>query len=352
MATDGTTARAMEANGAAGGVAAPDEGPPAPSAPSIAHAPSLEESLELKRQPLVEAPGGNRPPVSVVILTYNEQVNIKDCIRSCAWCDDVHVLDSGSTDRTVEFATALGAKVHHNKFKSFGDQRNWAIDNIACKHPWHFHLDADERFTPEVVKELFDVVGADGNKTAKVAFLCPSKMMLLGRWLKHSAGYPSYQVRLFKFGKCRFMDFGHGQREDPQGEVGTLAQPYTHYNFSKGVLEWFYKHNDYSTREAAEALVIRASGRPGLSQLVRGSDSTARRRAWKNMSYFLRGRALVRFMYNFFLRGGVLDGMAGLHYCAMISVYEFWTELKILEKAKPWDVKTQKLVDKMLREEN
>lgn len=317
--------------------------------PGEALAPSIEASLELSRQPEVHAPGHAKVPVSVVILTFNEQVNIRDCIRSCAWCDDVHVLDSGSTDRTVEIARSMGAKVHHNPFRSFGSQRNWAIDNIPCRHPWHFHLDADERFTPELVAEMLEVLGPDGSRSDKAAYLCPSKMMFLGRWLKHSGGYPSYQVRLFRYGKCRFVDFGHGQREAPEGDVGTLAQPYTHYNFSKGVLEWFYKHNDYSNREAAEAMGIRALGRPTLAQL-RASDSTARRRAWKNLSYFLRGRALWRFGYNYFVRGGILDGMAGLHYCAMISVYEYWTELKILEKAKPWGDKTQRLVEKMLAE--
>ncbi|MCC6321884.1 MAG: glycosyltransferase family 2 protein [Phycisphaerales bacterium] len=336
----------------------PPPSAPSPAAPAAAdtaaraaEAPSLEASLELRRQPLVEAPEGRRPPVSVVILTFNEQVNIKDCLRSCAWCDDVHVLDSGSTDRTIELAQSLGAKVHTNPFKSFGDQRNWAIDNIPCRHPWHFHLDADERFTPELVEEMFDLLGADGNSSDKAAYLCPSKMMLLGRWLKHSGGYPSYQVRLFRFGKCRYKDFGHGQREDPIGAVGTLVQPYTHYNFSKGVLEWFYKHNDYSGREADEAVaVIKTGGRPRLRQLFKG-DATARRRAWKNMSYFLRGRAIIRFFYNFILRGGIFDGMAGLHYCAMISTYEYWTELKIVEKAKPWGPKTQRLTEKMLRED-
>jgi glycosyltransferase involved in cell wall biosynthesis len=320
-----------------------------PPIPPHTHAPSIEASLELKRQPLVHAPGGNVPPVSVIILTFNEQVNVKDCIRSCAWCDDIHVLDSGSTDKTIELAREMGATVHINKFKSFGDQRNWAIDNIPCKHPWHFHLDADERFTPELVAEMFNELGGDGHKSTKAAYLCPSKMMLLGHWLKYSGGYPSYQVRLFRYGKCRYIDFGHGQREDPQGEVGTLAEPYTHYNFSKGVLEWFYKHNDYSNREANEAMVIRAGGMPTLRQRLIG-DSTSRRRAWKNFSYFLRGRAIWRFGYNFFIRGGILDGMAGFHYCAMISVYEYWTELKIVERAKPWGEKTQRLVEKMLEE--
>ncbi len=295
-------------------------------------------------------PNAARPPVSIVILTYNEAINIRECIESCAWCDDVHVLDSGSTDGTQEIAQSLGATVHFNKFKSFGDQRNWAIDHIPCKHPWHFHLDADERFVPGLVDEMARRLKPDGAGEGHDAYLCPSKMILMGRWLKYSGGYPSYQVRLFRFGRCRFVDFGHGQREDCAGSIGTIDTPYIHYNFSKGLLEWFYKHNDYSTREGNEAMLIRSHGRPPIAHLVTG-DPTTRRRHWKNMSYFIRGRFLFRFLYNYALRGGFLDGAAGIRYCSMISAYEYWTELKIRERARPWDNATMGLVEKLLRED-
>lgn len=290
---------------------------------------------------------GPRPPVSVVILTFNEEGNIAECIRSCSWCDDIHVLDSGSTDRTQEIAREMGAKVHVNKFKSFGSQRNWAIDNIPCKHPWHFHLDADERFTPPVVREMCDLLGPDGARPQHVCYLCPSKMIFLGKWLKHSGNYPSYQVRLFQFGKCRFMDFGHGQREDPQGTVGTMVQPYMHYAFSKGLHEWLTKHNGYSDREAREGLALRAQGRPPLSSVFQG-DSTSRRRAAKNLSYFLPLRAVWRFLYNFIIRLGFLDGLAGMHYCLMISTYEYWIELKIRELREKWSIETDEHVRRML----
>jgi glycosyltransferase involved in cell wall biosynthesis len=297
-------------------------------------------------------PFSSRLPVSVIILTYNEESNIRDCIASCAWCDDVHVLDSGSKDRTCDIARAMGATVHYNKFKSFGDQRNWAIDNIPCKHPWHFHLDADERFTPQLLDEMLEILGEDGSKSTANCYQCPSKMILMEKWLKWSGGYPSYQVRLFRFGQCRFMDFGHGQREDPiggTGEIGVLRTPYIHYNFSKGLLEWFYKHNDYSSREADEAILIRAQGRPTVGSLFSG-DHVTKRRAWKNMSYFMHGRAVWRFLYNYALRAGLLDGVAGFRYCAMISSYEYWTELKIKERARSWAPATNRLTEKMLAE--
>lgn len=294
-------------------------------------------------------PPGTKLPISVVILTFNEELNIRDCLASCAWCDDVHVLDSGSKDRTAEIARAMGATVHVNKFKSFGEQRNWAIDHIPCKHPWHFHLDADERFTPDLLVELARRLGPDGSASDCAAYQCPSKMILMGRWLKWSGGYPSYQVRLFRYGQCRFVDFGHGQREDTTGTIGVIDTPYMHYNFSKGLLEWFYKHNDYSSREGNEALIIYAGGRPTFKQLISG-DGVSRRRSWKNMSYFLVGRSIWRFLYNYVYRLGLLDGIAGFRYCAMISSYEYWTELKIKEKANPWTDATNQLVARMLSE--
>lgn len=278
---------------------------------------------------------GQVPPVSVIILAWNEEVNIADCLRSCAWCDDVHILDSGSTDRTCQIAKAMGAHVHMHPFQSFGQQRNWAIDNIPCKHEWHFHLDADERFVPELVSELAEELGTDGQRSTKDAYLCSSKMIFQGKWLKRSGGYPAYQVRLFHSKRCRFIDFGHGQREKCDGEVGRLRHAYLHYNFSKGVLEWLNKHNSYSEREAAEGLLILRDSTTSLSELF-GGDPMHRRRAIKNLSYRLPERALWRFVHLYFGRFGFLDGLAGLHYCAMVSMYDYWTELKIKERASAW----------------
>ena len=332
--------------------AVPNLAAPGTPTPAHEHLRALVESAPTTGQRPVVSPADTAPgklPISVVILTFNEELNIRDCIASCAWCDDVHVLDSGSADRTCDIARAMGATVHFNKFKSFGDQRNWAIDHIPCKHPWHFHLDADERFTRELLDEMLELIGEDGSKCDLACFQCPSKMILMGKWIRWSGGYPSYQVRLFRYGQCRFMDFGHGQREDTTGTIGVLKVPYMHYNFSKGLLEWFYKHNDYSSREGDEAILIRSHGRPPLSHLWSG-DHVSKRRAWKNMSYFMHGRAMWRFLYNYIFRLGLLDGVAGFRYCAMISSYEYWTELKIKERARSWAPATNALVEKMLRE--
>ncbi|MBL0926859.1 MAG: glycosyltransferase family 2 protein [Phycisphaerales bacterium] len=268
-----------------------------------------------------DAPHAPSPPISVVILTFNEESNIAACLESCAWCDDVHVLDSGSTDRTREIAERMGVTVHVNPFRSFGQQRNWAIDHIPTRHRWQFHLDADERFTPASLVELGEVVPAEGPGSC-TAYRCPSMMMFMDQWLRHAAEYPVYQVRLFDKLRCRFEDHGHGQREVTDGPIGTLREPYLHYNFSKGLLEWFDKHNRYSSLEARQALDAPAVGFGQALRNILGRDSVKRRRTLKTLSYKVPSRSLLIFLYTVILRRGFLDGRAGVNYARMRSLYE------------------------------
>ncbi len=284
-----------------------------------------------ERAPNSSAPGGRepRPPVSVVILTLNEEANIRACLESCAWSDDVHVLDSGSTDQTCGIARSMGAGVHINAFRGFGQQRNFAIDHIPTKHRWQFHLDADERFTPELVAELSAEMGSGPESRGVTAYRCPSKLMFMDAWLRHAAEYPVYQVRLFDRTLCRFADHGHGQREVTDGAIGTLREPYLHYNFSKGVDEWFEKHNRYSTLEARLAMETPEAGlRTALSEVF-GGDAVARRRRLKALSYKLPARSLISFLYTTIVRMGFLDGRAGIAYARMRSLYEGMIAVKL-----------------------
>ncbi|MEO0964142.1 MAG: glycosyltransferase family 2 protein [Planctomycetota bacterium] len=262
-------------------------------------------------------------PASVIILTLNEAVNIEACLASCRWCDDVHVVDSGSTDRTVELAEAMGATLHHHPFTSFGEQRNWAIDNVGTKHDWIFHLDADERFTPELVDEMARLLAEDPGVDG---FLAPQRMMMMGTWIKRSAGYPIYQVRFFHKHRMRFIDHGHGQREDPSATTGVLKEPYVHEAFSKGIDDWISKHNRYSTLEAEQ--VLKGTGDQWRwADLVAG-DRVRRRRAVKQMLYHVPGRPLIRFAI-VLLQGGIFEGRAGLTYAHLIAMYERMIAIKV-----------------------
>ena len=257
-------------------------------------------------------------PLSILILTLDEETNLPSCLESVAWCDDVVVLDSGSTDLTVDIAEASGARVYQRSFDDFAGQRNWALDNVEFRHPWLFHLDADERFTDALHIECENVVVHDERST----YMVPSKMIFRGRWLRWSGMYPSYQMRLMKIGEARFVQKGHGQREgEALRGVGVLREPYLHYGFSKGMQDWFTKHRRYAAEEAREALQeLEGAGidRRGLASL----DPVRRRRALKELSSILPVRPLLRFVYMYFLRMGFLDGWAGLEYCRLLARYE------------------------------
>jgi glycosyltransferase involved in cell wall biosynthesis len=266
-----------------------------------------------------------RVAISVVVLTRNEEINIAQCLESCAWCDDVHVVDSGSSDRTVEIARQHGAQVHEHPFLSFGQQRNWAIDHAGCKHRWQFHLDADERFTPELLAEVRRAI-----IDRPAAYLVPTKLMFRGTWLRRSSGYPVYQVRLIDSQRTRFIDVGHGQREQTSGPIVKLKEPYLHHAFSHGLGAWFAKHNQYSSEEARVALAELA--RESVIRQAREflfANGIERRRAAKRLTYRIRGRRWFHFVWQYILRGGFRDGPAGLAHARLLSMYESWIESKM-----------------------
>ncbi len=267
-------------------------------------------------------------PASVVILTQDEEANLADCLASLAGFDDVHVLDSGSTDGTVAVARRHGVAVHHHPFEGFGRQRNWAIDHVPARHDWQLHLDADERLTPALVAEMAAVLkGAPEVGGYEV----PSKLMFAGRWLRRAGQYPAYQVRLFHRGRLRFADHGHGQRELTDYPLGRLREPYLHYAFSKGLDHWFAKHAVYARREAELALGLGPAGSEKEGQ--RGSlfsrDATLRRRALKRLTARLPGRYFLRLAYLVLVRRAFLDGPAGVTYAHMLATYEAMIEVHL-----------------------
>jgi glycosyltransferase involved in cell wall biosynthesis len=269
-------------------------------------------------------PSSQIPLISVLILTLNEEVNIGDCLDSVSWADDVLVLDSGSTDRTVEIAESKGARVMYREFDDFASQRNYGLQEGELQHEWVLHLDADERVTPALKEEILRTASS----TDKDAFRVPSKLIFQDQWLKHAGMYPTYQVRFGRQEALSFTQVGHGQRGDLDPErLGTLEEPLLHYAFSKGVDHWFERHNRYSTDEARHARRLQNESIDW--QGLTASDAQRRRRALKDLSYRLPFRPLLRFLYMYVGRLGFLDGRAGLDYCLMLAVYEYMTMLKM-----------------------
>jgi glycosyltransferase involved in cell wall biosynthesis len=263
---------------------------------------------------------------SILILTKNEERNIGACLDSVAWCNDVVVLDSYSTDCTRELAAASGARIFEREFDNFGAQRSYALDHIPFKNAWVFHLDADERFNDALRKECEEVIVKD----ERSAYFVANRIIFLGRWIKHSSQYPYHQVRLVKIGEARFAKAGHGQREEaPRRGVGYLRTPYDHLNFSKGIADWVERHNRYSSEEAA---VLREGPVP-FRDLV-ASDALVRKRALKRLHASLPGRWLWKFFYLYILKRGFLDGYPGFAYCTLNAFYDFLITVKIEERAK------------------
>ncbi len=259
--------------------------------------------------------------ISVLVLTYNEALNIRDCLESVSWCDDVVVLDSFSSDRTCEIADEMGARVVQRTFDDFGNQRNYALDQVDFQNDWVFHLDADERFNPQLKAECEQKIAQDLHS----GYFVPNRIIFMGKWIKHCSRYPYPQVRLIKRGEIRFESSGHGQREcDAERGVGHIDVPYDHFNFSKGLEDWFMKHNRYSSQEAQLALQIEK--RP-LSECWSG-NSMVRKRALKSWFVRIPFRPQIKFFYLFVMCGGFLDGKPGWIYCRMQAVYEAMIEVK------------------------
>jgi len=258
--------------------------------------------------------------VSVVILTKNEEQDLPACLESLSWCDDVHVLDSGSSDRTVEIAQSYGARLSTNAFKSFGQQRNWAIDHCAIKNEWILFLDADERSTPEFERAVRSAIGSAAPEVA--GFYCCWKMMLGERWLKRSDNFPKWQFRLFRKGRARFIDVGHGQKEgEVDGRIEYLREPYLHYSFTRGWTVWEERHRKYARQEAEERV-----GKSFHVADLLSSHGSKRNPAIKLLVGNLPGWPQFRFFYSYVLRGGWLEGNEGLTYCRKIMWYEQQTQ--------------------------
>lgn len=262
---------------------------------------------------------------SIIILTYNEQDSLQGCLDSISWCDDIVIIDSFSSDATLEIAKKNSVRVYQNKFTDFAQQRNFANDTVIFKHEWVFHLDADEHFTTALRAECNQAI-VDYRFGA---FLVPAKEILWGTWLKYSAG-TVYQMRFHKLSDARFEQYGHGQREaDLKRGLGKFKQSYEHYFFSKGLNQWFLKHLKYAEDELQNEQNVSFSKIP-YRKLLTG-ESHEKRRVLKALSYKMPFRPLFKFIYMYVFKLGFLDGSVGFRFCIMKSMYEQIIVLKKME---------------------
>ncbi|NMG19135.1 glycosyltransferase family 2 protein [Brasilonema bromeliae] len=264
---------------------------------------------------------------SIYILTYNEEIDIAACIESAMLSDDIIVVDSCSSDRTVEIASRYPVRVVQHAFESHGRQRTWMLENISPKYEWVYILEADERMTPE----LFAECQKASRNPDYIGYYAAERVMFMNSWIRRSTQYPRYQLRLFRHGKVWFTDYGHTEREVCDGSTSFLKETYPHYTSGKGFSRWIDKHNRYSTDEARETLHQLQNGTVSWKDLFFGKSEVERRRALKNLSLRLPARPLIRFLYMYFILGGCLDGRAGFTWCTLQAFYEYLILLKVWE---------------------
>ena len=272
--------------------------------------------------------------ISVLILTKNEELDLPGCLASIHWCDDIHVLDSGSTDATIDIARAAGARVTTRTYASTkifgGDEaahRNWSLRNIAYQHPWLLLLDADERVTPDLYASISQFVNSPNDFSA---MRIRRRDFFMDAWLKHVQTSP-YYLRVFRPEKMRY-ERAVNCVSLVDGPVGSLHGHLDHYPFSKGMSHWLDRHNAYSSLEARQIKQNRdLHAKFSLLKAFSASDFHERRFHQKELFYRLPFRAVIKFLILYVGKLGFLDGRAGLTYAVLQSVYEYMIVLKVRE---------------------
>jgi glycosyltransferase involved in cell wall biosynthesis len=265
--------------------------------------------------------------ISVLVLTKNEEQDLPGCLASVGWSDDVHVLDSMSTDRTIEIARERGARVIQREFDNWAAHQNWALANVPFRHPWVFYIDADERVTPELRDAM---MAAAETPSDAVAFKVQRRDFLLGSWLRHVQASAFY-MRLFRPEKMHYERLVNPV-SIPKGPAGTVKGYLDHYPFSKGMAHWIERHNAYSTLEARQIILNRQSETEfSVMAALAEKDFHKRRYHQKELFYRLPARPFAKFLLLYFAKRGFRDGRAGLTYSVLQSIYEYFIVLKTRE---------------------
>ncbi len=271
-------------------------------------------------------------PVTVIVLTHNEELNLGRCLSSVAdWVQEIVVVDCGSTDATVQVARKFDAKVVTHEFVNQAQQFNWALDSVPIAGDWILRLDADEYVLPELRDEIAEAIAVTPPEMN--GFEMKRRMYFWGRWIRHGGYYPTWLLRLFRAGKgyseLRAMDEHIVVTE---GRVDRLEHDFVDENHKK-LSFWVDKHNKYATREAEEALKLTTNGK---LQMAKGSgEQAARKRLLKTSFYYklpLFLRAFLYFIYRYIFRLGFLDGIKGLVFHFLQGFwYRFLVDAKIYE---------------------
>ncbi len=244
-----------------------------------------------------------RQPLSVVIITLNEEANLPACLESVHWANEILVVDSGSTDRTCEIARAFGARVLEHAWEGFGAQKQFASDQ--ARHDWVLNLDADERVSGRLADSIQRALAVDHQPAA---YRCNFLHYIMGHPLRHGEAWPDPHVRLYDRRRAHWSRRQIHEHVVVDGPVETLDGWIEHHT-AASIAEIFDKINRYTDLQAAE--ITRAGKRVGLRHVLFNP-------AW-------------RFVRNYLLRLGVLDGVPGLVHAAQAAMTSFLKYAKAIE---------------------
>ena len=279
------------------------------------------------------SPGASgRAPISAIVLTFNEEKNLPACLASLdGLVEQVFVVDSGSTDRTLDIARQAGATLASHAFEHYGAQRNWAIDHLPVTSPWTLHIDADERLTSELRASITAALARNDPEIA--GFLVSRRTMFMGQWIRHGGHYPAWHLRVVRTGAGRCEDRLYDQHFYVSGTVQKLQGDLID-TLTPDVATFTARHLRWAALEAAEhETSADATGR------IRGrldSDNAIERRRWLR-DWYARLPLFVRptayFLYRYVVRLGFLDGRAGLVFHVLQGFwFRFLVDALILER--------------------
>ncbi len=270
-------------------------------------------------------------PLSVIILTYNEEVNIKKCIKSLyGWVDEIFIVDSGSTDRTPEIVKSFGAILVFHEFETHTKQWQWALNNLPIKNEWLLCLDADQRISYELRDELIEVFCKQKKRLAKVdGFYIKRRQIFRGKWIRYGGYYPRYLLKLFRKGKVildehDFMDHHFYVPSHTEKLKNDLIEE----NIKEDNIDfWLQKHINYATLHAKEEIIRRKEQRhpQGIKPSLFGTPDQQilfLKRIWYKLPLYI--RPCLYFIYRYIIKLGFLDGKEGFIFHFLQS---FWYRL-------------------------
>ncbi|MBF2075868.1 MAG: glycosyltransferase family 2 protein [Synechococcales cyanobacterium C42_A2020_086] len=281
----------------------------------------------------------SKVPVSVLIPAKNEQENLPACLASVACADEVFVVDSQSSDRSVEIAEQYGAQVVQFYFNGrWPKKKNWSLDNLPFRNEWVLIVDCDERITPELWQEIAIAIQNPNYN----GYYLNRRVFFLGQWIRHGGKYPDWNLRLFRHAQGRYENLNTdairntGDNEVHEhvvleGQVGYLKNDMLHIDF-RDIFHWLERHNRYSNWEAQVYYnLLTGMGEGGTIGANLFGDAVQRKRFLKKIWVRLPFKPLLRFVLFYIVRLGFLDGKAGYMYARLLSQYEYQIGVKLYE---------------------